>query len=111
MSDSTKHPEASSQLAQGSNQTTRRHPTKLTPRLKRLARALINGPISTFALKDLIPANNAPAYVSTLKQKANIEIHCEHVPCVTADGESSWYGIYSIRNDDQKKLIELIGRG
>lgn len=75
-----------------------------SPRLARLARALLDGPCTVRELTAIIPANNPPEYVSQLREDYGLAIPCERVPFITADGHKSWYGLYSLTGRDRKRL-------
>lgn len=108
MNPSNENAPASSQLAQGANQNRRRNNTKFTPRLHRLATALLAGPCSVRDLMDLLPSNNVPEYIRQLRALLALTIPCNHVKFVNVDSVSSWYGVYTLTNEDRAKLQAAI---
>lgn len=101
----------SSQLDQGALQNTSPHNIRLPIRLKRLARALIEGPRSVRDLTDVIPSNNPPEYVNRLRRIAGLQIPCEKVRYKNNDGEFTWYGQYRATETDVAKLRRLTEGG
>lgn len=99
---------ASLQLAQGANQNRRHNSTKFTPRLHRLASALLAGPRSVRDLMDLLPSNNVPEYIRQLRALLTLTIPCKHVKFITRDSFSSWYGVYTLTPEDRAKLQAAI---
>jgi hypothetical protein len=80
----------------------------LPARFRRLAHALLERPCSTRELKDILPANNGPHYIAMLR-KRGLTIPCERIRFITKDGVPSWYGRYSLTDDDKAKLSVMFG--
>lgn len=96
--------------AVGAAKSTRSRTTiPLTPRLHRLACALLRRPHSTRELQDCIPANNAPQYIATLRARCGLAIPCEHIKFTAVDGAPSWFGRYSLTAQDRNTLRKLVG--
>lgn len=110
MSASNEHAPASSQLAQGANQNRPRNSTKFTPRLHRLASALLERPRAIRDLIDVIPTNNPAEYVKQLRRCHGLSIPCQWVKFTTCDGEKSRLGIYHVTESDAAVLQELVSR-
>lgn len=79
------------------------NPRKLSPRLARLASALLARPQTVRELIDTIPTNNVSAYVQQLRHYG-LSIPCESVSFITCDGRRSWHGRYDLTAADRSKL-------
>lgn len=88
----------------------RAHFNSLTPRLKRLLRALLDNPdgLSREAADHATPCSNSPEYVSQLRDRLALAIPCEMVPFVTIDGDKSKRGVYHLTQSDRRKLVEAL---
>lgn len=84
--------------------------TPLSPRLRRLALALLDSPqgVTREEADRIAPASNGPHYIHFLRTKLGLEIPCERVPFTTRDGEGSWYGLYRLTRKDRKALREML---
>lgn len=82
----------------------------LTPRLKRLARALLDNPagLSREACDRATPCSNSPEYVSQLRERLALAIPCEMVPFVTIDGADSKRGVYHLTRTDRERLTAAL---
>lgn len=78
------------------------------PRAFRLMLALLNRPHTREECDRLAPASNSPHYVGVLRQRLKLELPCERVPFVTADGVESWYGRYHATPGDKAKIREVL---
>jgi hypothetical protein len=76
----------------------------LSPRLHRLACALLRRPHSSRELIDVIPTNNPPVYVAQLRRECGLTVGCKTVRYFTVDGSPSWYGLYHLTQSDKEKL-------
>lgn len=83
---------------------TRTHSIKLSPRLERLAKALLIGPVTREEADHIAPASNSPQYIAVLRSRLGLSLPCERVPFTTKDGLSSWYGRYHATASDRDKL-------
>jgi|GEM_PF-6144905 len=99
---------ASSQLAQGANLNRRPNTTKFTPRLHRLAYALLSGPRTIRELSDILPTNNPAEYVRQLRAAFGLAIPCERIDSHSQNPESSWYGRYYLATGDREKLSKAL---
>jgi hypothetical protein len=81
--------------------------TTISPRLRRLATALLQRPRTVRELCDTIPTNNPAEYVRQLRQEFRLTIPCEHVSFTTIDGTASWHGKYHLTVDDRQKLCSV----
>src|SRR5690606_20681380 len=95
-------------LAQGENQIRRRNSTKITPRLHRLAYALLSGPRTVRELTDIIPTNNPAEYVRQLRAAFGLAIDCERIESHSQNPESRWYGRYYLTAVDREKLSKAL---
>lgn len=77
-------------------------------RCQRLMLALLNAPRSREECDRIAPASNSPEYIARLRRSLGLELPCEHVPFVTKDGVSSWYGRYYATTDDKAKIREFL---
>lgn len=95
--------------AKGHIQNTQRK-YSLTPRLMRLAKALMANPhgLPREAADRATPASNSPEYIRQLRERLNLVIPCEMVPFTNSDGEASKRGVYHLTADDYKKLAEVL---
>jgi hypothetical protein len=86
------------------------HYNALTPRLKRLLRALLDNPagLSREECDRATPCSNSPEYVSQLRDRLALAIPCEHVRFTTADGVASWYGRYYLTRTDRERLTAAL---
>jgi hypothetical protein len=78
--------------------------TTISPRLRRLALALLQQPRTVRELCDTIPTNNPAEYIRQLRHEFGLTVVCEHVSFVTIDGNQSWHGRYHLTDDDRVKL-------
>ena len=76
----------------------------LSPRLHRLACALLRRPHSSRELIDVIPTNNPPEYVAQLRREYGLTVGRKTVKYFTVDGKRSWYGLYQLTQSDREKL-------
>lgn len=88
----------------------RAHYNALTPRLKRLLRALLDNPdgLPREAADRATPASNSPEYVSQLRDRLALTIPCEMVPFVTIDGDKSKRGVYHLTRADRERLTAAL---
>jgi hypothetical protein len=77
---------------------------KLSPRLQRLVSALEDRPHTIRELIDIVPTNNPAEYISHLREDFGLAIHCERVSFITVDGNTSWYGVYHLTDDDRAMI-------
>lgn len=83
---------------------------KLSPRLERLAKALLIGPVTREEADSIAPASNSPQYIAVLRSKLGLALPCERVPFITKDGLSSWYGCYHATASDRDKIRFVLYR-
>lgn len=104
------HPE--SLAAKGRNRafqaTSEANLTISSPRLRRLAWALLERPRTVRELCLIVPSNNAAEYVRQLRSEYGLTIPCEHISFVTIDGNMSWYGKYSLTEGDRERLEQIL---
>lgn len=93
-----------SQPAESLTQNRRRNSSKFTPRLHRLASALLAGPRTVRELMDVLPSNNVPEYIKQLREQHGLTIPCEHVKFITVDSVPSWFGRYNLTAEDRQTL-------
>lgn len=84
-------------------------PPLLTPRLQRLAAALLRGPQTVRELERVIPSTCAPSYIAKLRHCYGLSITCEVVPFLTVDNAKAWYGRYHLAAADRGRLERLLG--
>ena len=83
-------------------------PPNLSPRLHRLLQSLLEGPQTARDLFDAIPCNNPSAYVAQARFKFELTIPCETVRYQTMDGKRSWFGQFSLTDEDAEKVLKLL---
>ncbi len=89
----------------------RAHLNSLTPRLKRLLRALLDNPagLSREQVDHVTPCSNGPEYARQLHERLGLNlVPCERISFTTIDGVSSWYGLYRLTPSDRKKLLAAL---
>jgi hypothetical protein len=82
----------------------------LTPRLKRLVRALLgarNG-LPREAADRVTPCSNSPEYVRQLRERLSLDIPCELVSFINIDGETGKRGIYHLSHIDRDRLSHAL---
>lgn len=94
--------------AEGQIETHRKY--KLTPRLMRLAKALLAHPagLPREAADRATPASNSPEYIRQLRDRLGLDIPCEMVAFTTCDGEESKRGVYHLTALDREKLARAM---
>lgn len=86
---------------------TRHHFTITCPRQKRLLAALLRQPVSRERADRICRASNAPDVVLKLRARG-VPIQTERVPCVTHDGNPSFYGRYWLDNAGKVAAREML---
>ncbi len=83
---------------------------ELTPRLKRLARALLDNPagLSREQVDQVTPCSNGPEYVRQLKYRLGLTLPTKRITFTTVDGVKSWYGRYYLTPTDQERLTAAL---
>lgn len=76
--------------------------------LRLLSHLFEHGSISRQHADEVAPAANSPAELMGLRRKG-FDLPREHVPHITLDGASSWYGRYYLTADDRLKAAEVLG--
>lgn len=104
----TKNPALAPTIAGLTSKTNQFNNSKLTPRLHRLARALLTKPQTVRDLIDATKSNNPAEYIRQLRTSYGLSIPCDRVKYITYDGESSWYGLYRLSDADKEKLQAVL---
>lgn len=89
--------------------TTTPTPKAIPERIVRLLRALLNGPQTYRALVDAIPTNNPAEYVRCARSRFGLAIPLTWVQFTTMDDRKGRYGLYSLTDQDQAKVAEIVG--
>lgn len=107
----TKTPELVTASVEGLQQSIKHLNYKtLTPRLKRLLRALLDSP-SGLAREECdraTPCSNSPEYIRQLRERHGLEIPCELVSFTNVDGEPSRRGVYRLTWADVDRIRDAM---
>lgn len=73
----------------------------LSPRLQRLIRALLAGPIYREQADRVARASNSPQCISVLRQRFHLKITTTRVKVIDKDGLASYPGIYLLEPESR----------
>jgi hypothetical protein len=80
----------------------------ITPRERRVLKALINGPLMREYLDYIAGCSNGPELVAGLRRKG-LKVPCERVERFDRDGRSCYPGVYRLIPEDRTLVLSLLG--
>ncbi len=80
----------------------------LPPRSLNLMLELLNRPLKREEADKVAPASNSPHYIRELRSILGVEIPCQRIANITADGERGWYGVYFATPGDKQLMREYL---
>lgn len=89
--------------------TTAKRPRQcITPRLRRLIQALLQGPLPRMSADSVVGTTNAPEYVSELKYNYGLAITTEYVTSTDRDGQRTRTGVYHLEPESRGLTESLL---
>lgn len=81
--------------------------TKLTLFLE----ALLSRPMSTNEVMRKVRTTRPPNLATAARDRYQLDLPCNIVPYVKADGSKGTYGVYHLTPHDRAKVLKLLGEG
>ena len=80
-------------------------------KLRAFLEALLSQPKSTNALMDVVGTTRPPNLATDARKRYRLDLPCNIVPYIKADGSKGTYGVYSLTPQDRAKVLKLLGEG
>jgi len=82
----------------------------VTPRYRRLIRALLTGPLHREDADRVTGASNSPHYIRQLKGKFGLSIITDRVEEIDRDGQKTRPGVYTLEADSIELAEQLLSQ-
>lgn len=73
--------------------------------------ALSLRPMSTLEMVSVVGTSRPPNLATEARKRYQLDLPCNTVPYIKADGSKGTYGIYSLTPQDREKVLNLLGGG